>query len=397
MATTERLANLGYVLVGKETVAGTDVVPALGVPMYEESCDTNMNFVKLKPVVGHKFATNKTIAGLRSHEISMTVMFEGNTAGHFVNALLTKGTTTGAGPYTHPFTQTGDSASYTFDVSIGGNLVKRFFGVKLNKIEPSMNDNEWQLKLEGAALGSFAGREIATVATTTLTLKTDYDANASRGLVVGDLVRIYKASTGATLDTTIATINADGITITVGVSAAAFAAGDMIYLRSQTPTYNNLDPFTWGNTIVGFGATASAALTNATTALQTRVDQGSNLAVIHDFNDKTGEHRSGAKDPATLVRTLVDAELTIKRPFDGPEDVQNWNSVAKTACVVRMFAGSTNQYEARFTFNNMTTDTPLPKLKTGEIGYSEIAYILNQDSSDAQGIDVKIINNLATI
>ncbi len=393
----ERLANLGYLLMGKESVPGVAVTPAIAVPMYEESMDTMANFVKLNPIVGHKFATNKTIQGLRTHGGDLTIMAEGNSCGHVNNALLTKGSTTGSNPYSTAFTAGLLTGSYTYDISIGGNLVKRFWGVQLDNLEPAWNENEMQYKMSAAALGSFAGREIASVTTTTITLKTDYDPRPTKGLVQNDLVRIYKESDGSKLDTTISTINADGITLILGNSAASFAAGDMIYLRAVTPTYDNLAPFTWANTYVGFGANYAAALANATAALQTRVEQGSTWKLIHDFEKKEGAQRSGGFDPEKLVRTLVDGELTIKRVFDGPEDVRDFNSVVKTACVFRHLAGASNQYEFRVGFHNLTTDTPLPKLKSKEIAYSEIKYILNQDATDGAAIETLVVGALATI
>jgi hypothetical protein len=395
---TERLVDLGYLLIGTETTPGVPVIPAIAVPWYDESIETMQNFVKLKPVVGHKFATNQTIPGLRNHGGDITVQWEANTADHFTNALLPAGSRSGTGPYNQPYSAgVANSKSQTWDVSIGGNLVKRFFGVQLSKIDPKLNANEWQAKLTVAALGSFAGREIASVSTTSIVLKTDYDQSPSRGLVQTDLVRLYNPATGATLDTNVASLNADGKTVVLGADASAFGAGTMIYIRSATPVYNNLAPFTWDATYFGFGVDATTALANATAANQSRIEQGSLWSLSHDFNKKEGEQRSGGKDPAALVRTLVDADLTVKKCFDGPDDVKNFNSNAKSACVVRMLAGDQLQYEYRVTFHRLTTDTPLPKLKQGELAYSEIKYIPTQDQTDGAAIDVVVKSALATL
>jgi hypothetical protein len=391
----EYVGNIGYMAVGKETTPGVAVTPTFYVPLYEESLETNANFQKLGPIAGHKFATNQTIAGFRSHGGEVTVLGEANIAAHLANMLLTKGATSGANPYTTTFSvSTTNPGTYTIDIFTGNN-VQRFCGVQAGEISPDFNDNEIRLKASLVALKSFQGRKIASIATNTITLATDYDQSPSTGLVVGDLVRLSKEGSATVLDTTVSSINANGTDVTLAASAASFAAGDMITLRGSTPTYNNLEPFTWDKTVVGFGATASAALSNATFALQTRVEQGSSWTVTHSFEKDEGSARSGGRDPAVHIRTLADAELNIKKVFDTPEEIRRFNSLEKVACVVRHYAGSTNQYELRVTFNHLKVDKPVPNLKAGEVNYAEINYIVNQDATDGAAVSLVVTNALA--
>jgi hypothetical protein len=211
-------------------------------------------------------------------------------------------------------------------------------------------------------------------------------------LVVGDLVRVYKSATGATLDTTIASVNADGVTVTLGASAAAFAAGDMLYLRPATVSFNSLSPFLWSNLEFRFGSTAAAALS----ATQTQLDDGSTFEIMHNFVNDEGEKRSGSFDPASLVRALGAASLSVKKFFDTPEDVQIYNGLSKRAVVIRMFAGLTRLYECRITMNNIKTPNPVASIKNGgEINYSEFDYIPQYDPTDGQALDIKVINGLA--
>lgn len=355
--------------------------------------------------VGATYTNNGITYTVASTITAATTLVMTGTGAPTASGTLTKATGAGdatitfsvavAGSTTHTFglSTTVNPNSYTIDISTG-NVVKRFWGFEASKIDPAWNAAELRYKLTGSALGSFQGRTIATVATTTLTLDTKYDPAPNKGLVVGDLVRIYKASTGATLDTTIATVNVDGVTVTLGASAAAFAAGDIIHLRPFTvPTFNLLPVFLWGKTQFCFGATAAAALA----ATQTRVEVGSTYELLHNFEANTGSPRSGSFDPASLVRLSGDASATIKKFFDTPEDVQRFNDFAKNALQVRHFSGSTNQYEGRFTFNNITTDSPLPQLKADAINYSNIKYIPNYDQTDAQGVGATVINNVPTI
>ena len=392
---TERLANIGYFGLVKEAVAGTPLTPTDFIPLYDESMQTKGNLQRQDPAYGSKFATFNVLQGQRGHTGDVTILAEPNTAGKVFDMLLTKGTTTGSDPYTHPYTLSTTTApkSYTVDISTG-NVVHRFWGVGASKIGSAFEDNELRLKVSLSALGSFQGREIATISTTTLTLKTGYDPVPNKGLVVGDLVRIYKSATGATLDTTIATVDADGITITVGASAAAFAAGDMLYLRPATPSFTLLSTFLWSKTQFCFGATASAALS----ATHTPLDSGSNWEIMHGFANDEGEKRSGAFDPASLARVTGDVTFSAKKFFDTPEDIKKFNAMEKQAVVIRHYSGATNQHELRVTLNNIKTDgTIKPNLSSGDINYSELDYIPQYDTSDGQGMDVKVINGLTTI
>lgn len=391
----ERPVALGHMIVGLQSAAGTPVTPGVAIPYYKESLTTDPSFVKLNPAMGNKFETFKIMRGMRKHRGNVTVLFEPNTAGHLLNMLYTKGAPSGAGPYTHPFTANGDSAFYTIDLSTVSQVF-RFWGVAASSLKPGWNENEAQAELALSALGSFAGREIATISTITLTLKTDYDPVPNKGLVVGDLVTITKADNSSTLNTTIASVNADGITITLGTSAAAYSAGDMITLRPQTPTLTLLDSFELARTYIGYGATASAALTAAVLATQTRVDQ-LDFELRHGFNKEDGEQRSGGYDPASLVRTRSGFDHKIKKFHDTPEELQRYNAMTKRACVIRMLSGSTNQYELRITLNNLVTGNPKPESESDGIFMSDLEFLGAYDSSDAQGMDVKVINNLATI
>lgn len=391
----ERLSNLGYLGVVKETTKGVALTPTDFIPLYDESMTTAGNFVDQAPIYGNKFKTYATLQGQRSHKGDITVIAEPNTIARLVDTLMTRTSTTGAGPYVHTyaFSNTTNPNSVTLDISTG-NVVSRYWGVEASKFAPVWNANEMQAKFTVSALGSFQGREIASVTTTTLTLKTDYDPTPNKGLVIGDLVRIYKQSTGATLDTTIATVNADGITITIGISAASFAAGDMIYLRPATPTLVLQPSFLWSKTFFQAGATAAASLT----ASQLRVETGSSFEVMHSFESDSGAERSGAFDPAALVRTTGDANLSIKRFFDNPDDITLFNNLAKTSWTIRHYSGATNQYELRVVFNNVKTDgVVVPDLKAQGIVYSDLKYHPVYDATDAQAVILVIVNNLPTI
>jgi hypothetical protein len=321
-------------------------------------------------------------------------MAEPNTAGHLLNMLLTKGTTTGAGPYTHPFTlsASADPKSYTVDI-LKGQVVARFIGVEIGELSNDYDKNKMTFKVKFSALKSFITREVSSVTGSgpyTVTLKTNYDPNPTDGLVVGDVIRVFLAG-GTTIDCAVATIP-NGQTFTTSTNVSTAADGDTIALRAATPSLALKTPFMWATTEYRFGANATAALS----ATQTRIEQGSKYTIMHKFEDENGAQRSGSFDPAALVRTIGDIELDVKKFFDTPEEMNRFLTNTQRSLVIRHYSeGST--YELRITINAFKFKSNPVKSKFGDVLYAEGKLIPDYNTSDAQAFDIKVINNLSTI
>lgn len=388
----ERNAAVGYAAFGRETTKGVAVTPGVYVPYYSQSLFTDNHLIQDQPIYGNRFSTFQNLRGLRSHTGSITLMAEPNTSLYVHDMIAAKGTTSGGGPYTHPFgaSNTQDPASYTVDLSFGSQVV-RFFGLEASSLQYAWESQRMQFNLNVSALGSFYGREIASVSTDTVTLKTDYDLAPTRGLVASDLVAIKKADGTLTTSFTVASIT--DTTVTLNATAAAFAAGDMLVLRAATPSLSLLEPFLWGKTQFRFADTASAALS----ATQTRLDEGTEITLTNEFEDEEGSKRSGGFDPASLVRTRYNIEANIKKFFDQPDEIKRWNALSKRAMVMRAFSGPANEYELRVTINNMATMTNETATESGGVIYYEITYSPAYDQTDGQAFDCKVINNLATL
>lgn len=297
---------------------------------------------------------------------------------------------------TWPYTlTTPPTKSYTVDISVGGGLVKRFFGCMVESITPSVSKNQIMFKASISALGSFQGRKISSISGSgpyTVTLATDYTSTPTTGLVAGDLIRFYDSS-NALVDTTVTAIT-NATQFTTAGSVSGFASGDFVYLRSGTISLNLQAPFLWSNTQFCFGATAAAALA----ATQTRVEQSSMWTLSWPFESKDGSQRSGNADPASLVRLTATPELTVKKFFGDPTDIVNFNSLNKTACVIRMFStNSGNTSEMRVTFNHLVTDNPVPSVSAKKVNYSTIKYKPQWDTSDSAAFSVTHINGLTAI
>ncbi len=390
----ERIAPLGYVAVGKQSAVDTAVTPAVYVPAYNEDLTTSANYVEDNPIVGSKAKRRQVLPGMRSHSGSIEVMGEPNTAGYFFDMILKKGTTTGSGPYTHPFTlDATDPNSYTIDIS-SGHIVQRFWGFQASEIQPSYEENEMHLNIIGSGLGSFQSRKIASTssggAPTTVTLATDYDDNPTNGLVVGDLVQFWDGS--AYVSGTVASV-VDGTNFTTTEDWDAADAGDTLTLRPATPSFSLRTPFLLSSSEYRFAADAATALT----AAQIRLETDTNWKVMHDFENVDGSVRTGDKDPASLVRLQGDIEFNVKRFFDTPDEQQRYQDLEKRAVVIRHFT-ETQAYELRVTINDLrAVSNPKPSLTQEEVLYSEIEYKPVEEQSDGQMYDVKVINNVAVI
>src|SRR5947209_10643590 len=190
--------------LAKQTNATTVATPTVFAPYYSTSMATNLNLIADTPAAGNKMKTFQTLQGVRSHTGSVTVMAEPNTAARWLDMISTKSSTTGAGPYTHTFgaDSSTDPNYYTMDILVGAQSI-RFWGMQASKFVVGWAGDKMQFQIDLSALGSFYGREIASISTTTVVLKTDYDSNASQGLVVGDLVSVIKADGSSRLDTAV--------------------------------------------------------------------------------------------------------------------------------------------------------------------------------------------------
>lgn len=458
----ESIGNTGYVAFGPEVAIGTPVIPADMGFMDNETMQTMANFEEQTPITGQLMDNYQTLPGLRTHGGDVSIVAEPNTALYLTDMLLARGTVspiylftvtsanatigatytnngqtftvlgtiassttliasgtgaptstgtltkaggTGDATITYsaqskisnmwPFTLANPSKSYTIDIPVGQGLVKRFWGCMAESLSPSWNKNQLYLKASISALGSFQGRQVASVAGSgpyTVTLDTSYSQSPTTGLVVGDLIAFYD-STNAIVNATVASV-VNGTQFTTATNVSAFVSGDFVYLRQQTLTNNMLSPFLWSNASFCFGATAAAALV----ATPTPIEQGANWNISWPFENKGGSARSGSPDPSSLVRLTAQPTLELKKFFGSPQDIQNFNQLNKTACVIRLYAYvGTTVYEMRITFNHLTTDSPMPQVGARKVNYSAMKFIPQYDVTDGQGFDIKLINGLATI
>ena len=386
-----RLANLGYLALKKQTDKDVAVIPDTYVPLYKESLNTKVNLDTDNPIAGNKADVFQHIQGLREHSGDFQVLAEPITAGLFLDMILKKGTTTGASdPYTHPFNLTSDDPNaYTVDIA-KGQIVFRYIGVEGYEISPEFGDNKMMFNVSVSARKSFIVREVASVTSTEVIFKTDYDPSPTTGLVVGDIIRIQKAN-GSYLDGTVLTIDS-AIKVTLSASFTGVVAGDLFFIRAATPSFSLVTPFLWARTEFRFSNVNAAA---ALSAAHTPLESGSAWTIKHELANNEGEKRSGSFDPAELARKQTGLEMDVKAKFDDASDMNRFLTNQSKACVIRHFSGA--NHELRITsYNQKFTEDPVA-LSTGDLLYAEGKMKSEYSQTDGLQFKVELLNSQSVI
>lgn len=388
----ERSSNVGYLAIKPETTKGVVAgVPNVVVPIYSENFATDVGLDEDNPIVGNVFARFQTLLGRRSHSFEFQSIAEPNTIAHLFAMLMTRSATGGSDPYTHTFgfSTSTNPKSYTADIA-KGQVVMRFAGCEASEISNEFDESKMLLNVTGAALKSFIVREISALANDTeITLKTNYDESPTDLLVAGDLMRIMKAD-GSYVDFVIDSVES-GVRIDSTTTLSGIADGDLLFIRPSAVSLANKTPFNWVRTEARFGADDDAALI----ATQTRLDELA-FTLSYEFEDENGAQRSGAPDPASLVRTQANAEVELKRYFDDPREYHKFlTNLKNEALVLRHF--SEDDYELRITFFKFARNEYMPEMSSGDPIYAEYQLWPEYSPTEGMAVKVEVINALSTI
>lgn len=386
----------GYLALGREATPGGAVKPTHFIPMEDESLTTELNANTELLSFGSKAARLMTTPGMRSHGGDITILAEPNSTALLFDALLprTSVTSNGDGTHTWLFNSTSFDAPSSYTVEVGrGIAASRFAGLEFSEISPTWKDNRQMWKAKAAALKSFESAEITAIAGSSITLSTNRDTNMTPTdlLLAGDVLGIYHEEDGTTENVTVQSKTATTITLTAAPSAAV-KAGDKVFLRPQTVVLEDMFPFLWSRTEFLFADTAALAMTTD----HTPVEDGSEYAIQHPFEDDKGAQSSGSFDPTVLVRTKsIDATIKAKNYYENDSEAAKYESIPKRALVVRSF--SEQGSELRITFNNLacTKGGDKPSVKVDEALFYEREYVPNYDRADGQMLDVKVICKLS--
>ncbi len=389
----ERNQAAGYMAIAKQTTPTTPVTPSILVPFYKQSLETSINLIQDKPVYGGKFEIFQQLQGMRSHKGQITVMAEPYTAMYWMDMLLTLLSTTGSGPYvrTYGLSTTTDPNFYTMDINLVSQCI-RFYGVGASKLSMPFVNEEMQFDLSVSALGSYYAREIASVASQVITLTTTYDPVPTNGLVVGDKLSV-KSTDGTVNVTGLVISSITNTTVTVTGTLTGVAAGQMLVLAPNTSlTLSSLlTPFLWPLTNYKFAST----LSGAQAAAQTRLESGTTIDIEHKFESDDGSKRSGAFDPASLIRTTGLYAFKTKQYFDLPDQLKLWLAISKQGAQMLANSGANNSLAVNM--NNIKLMKRGEATQFGQTIYQDEEYGPMYDTTDGAGMTVVVTNQSSTM
>lgn len=398
------LANQSHLALKVESSENIAVRPDTFIPLESADIKSELALSADRRMKGIVIESDTLQQGGRNHAGKIKVWGDPSTIGYILNMTLKKGSSTGdANGYTHPFT-VDEPKTYTIEIP-RGDYADRFFGVKVDVLTLLFEDGKLKAEIDVRAGGQVSAASLAANltggASSALTLKQLYDLAPNRGFVVGDSV-VIGAGTANQETKVISAVETDGVTLTFATPVAnAHTAGDLVYLKAQTPSniLATKDPLNLGDTLFGFGATAAAALSNAgskTTAtpiLDFKLTFRNNL-----LNVPFSHYRETYKHLAQFRQ----CEITLRQLFETPEQLKKWLEVEKQGIVmiasgklIKTTAPTTKNY-LKITINKALLETNLQPLNVGEFIFDEQSFRCVYDSSDAAAISVELVNEVST-
>ena len=381
-------ASLG---IKVEATAGTAVKPDTFIPLVSESIKNVFNYSPDRRMKGLNWKSDDLLVGPRKHEGDLVILADPDNLGHFLNMVMTKGTTTGgATGYTHPFT-VGNSKSYTIEI-VKGPYAQRYVGVKGDQLKIDFTDEKMQATLSIKAMGQFSTGKLQAAlsgSVTSLKLAKDTDNAPNYGLVTGDVICVQLDS-GSYQDITLTSVNADGETVGFGSLSITAAAGNMIYLKAQTPSYANLsNPFYQGETLVGIAATSALADTAASAKTTATPIYDFSLVIKTNLYDAPA---TGSRSPIQLLAQTKEAQLTLSRVLENVGQQVAWTNLVKEALTsisygATITGGSTKEQLTVKLHKIKLTNNEEP-IEAGSIIFDKQTFEALYDTSDAYAIEV---------
>lgn len=391
-------SDSGYLAIKKQVEANTAITPDIFIPLLEEDLSSDPNNERVKQIVGINWKSNLILQGLRKNEGKIKVMADPTTLGYFLDMAMNKSGTTGdaTNGYTHVY-DVDPSNYYTIEV-LRGSYVHRLVGCQITKFGLMFENGHLIIEAEIVAKGKFNYAtlgEALSGAETSLGMKEEFDPAPAYGLVAGDVVQVWEA--GVATDLEIATIATGSKGITFESTSITASEGALITLKPQTPSYSALKrPFKFGQMLVGFGANETASTVGAGSyANATPVDE---LKLELDKGLET-KHFSGDNNPV-ILEGVPDMAFNVKKLLVTPDDVQQWNDIAKKACTIIIVGDeiSAGVYcTLTIKLHNIKPKKVDNKTKVGEYIYDETDFFVEYDNTDGKAVAITLKNTVETI
>lgn len=386
-------SDQGYLAVIPEVTPGLAVIPTNFVPLVSETIRTNQNLSADQRIKGKPWGANDLLRGARNQEGEVTIEADPDNLGHFLNMLMTKGSSSGSAPvgFTHPFLS-GTPDSYSMEFNRGAYAI-RLVGVQASELRLEFQDNRMQVKAQIQALGQFSVASLGVALTgagmTSIVLDDKYDREPTKGLVVGDTIVIGT-------DEVVITVIVDDVTLTIASTSLTYSIGEEIHLKAQTASYTGLAPaFNLGNMLVGLGVDETAATSAA--------GDKSTATPVHDFAIVINRNvltvpRSGSLDPVEIKPQNLEGQIEMKQLLESADQRQAFldkNKQALTLIVTgeHIKADFSTYEKMTFKFYNVKLTENNNNLEIAQYIVDDQKFEILYDDSDAKAISVDLVNN----
>ena len=243
--------------LGKETTAGTAVLPDQAFAFLSENITPSFGIVSVQENAGERIRDVRSVPG--KIEVSGDIEFyvEPKEIGHFLRSLLgapTTQTLTAAVAFRHVFEVSDSPLTYTIDIQPGNSpWVHRFFGCYVTKLAFSQADSLIKVVASVMPRKAFINAEVTVEVSggTTLTV------TQTSGLTTSDTILVLDKSDGyTTLGTyTISSIDSETQLTLNETIAVTLEVTDIMVIQKQSLTYDQDLEFTFlGGTAVTSGA-----------------------------------------------------------------------------------------------------------------------------------------------
>lgn len=385
-------SDQGYLGVKPESTPGVAVIPTNFVPLISETIKTVQNLTTDQRLKGRSWGANDLLRGARTQEGEINVEADPDNLGHFLNMLVTKGSSTGnaSDGFTHPFLS-GTPDSYSVEFNRGAYAI-RVFGVQVGEMRLEFQDNRMNIKSQIQGMGQFSVASLGVALTgagmVSIVLDDKYDRIPTAGLVVGDTIVIGT-------DEVVIVAIPDAFTITIASTSLTYSIGEEIHLKAQTPSYSGLaKAFNLGNVLVGIGADESSATSNA--------GDKATATPVHDFAITLNRNiltvpRSGSLDPVEIKSQILEGQIEMKQLLENADQRQAFLDKGKQALTLivtgeHIKADFSTFEKLTFKFHNVKLTENNNNLEIAQYIVDDQKFEVLYDDSDAKAISVELVN-----
>ncbi len=323
MSSAASYSKLGYLMLKKESSAGTAIFPTTAIEILSESLMPNWDLTPVNSIAGNRSVNIRPVKDKAGpFEGTIELYVEPKLIGHFLCGLFgedTHITTTAGVSETSVFQPLNTLQSYTMDIKIAGKAyVTRYFGVRFAKMTWTNDANIAKVALDVMAQRVFTNARLTVAHASGTTL----DLDQTSGLTTSDSLLVLDA---AALDTTLATLTISSITTETQLQSSTIGASldidDVVVIKAQDiddDDYAMSNESIWAGGAevqIGFGSNAMQRLAAKTNC------ESFELTVENDLEARWAATGNDVVDrmPATILAKGVKVSGKIMQFHQNPE------------------------------------------------------------------------------